>query len=218
MATRTDRVVTPAPSPSVEALPTLSTTAVQAHGTESPSLPLATLTVVAPQTYRDADLGFGLHYEASWHLDARSGTALNDGSGRTVILERDGYQLKMMIQNKPRVVGVCAGLLRRDARTAYWEYAVDDLRVWRAKAEAGFVNGYHDDQRAFIDIIAPALMYDKPTQDDYIGEYTCSLEAKGKVLSISYVLPVSANDLKAGQFRADILAEMDYILTSISLK
>ncbi len=134
--------VTPASSPSPESLPTPSGTVIPVPGTESPLLPLATLTVIAPKTYRDPDLGFGLRYDASWRLHARAGTALNDGSGRTISLEKDGYQFKMMIQNKPRVVGACAGLLPQDTFAAYWKYTVGNLERWQAKAEAGFVNSY----------------------------------------------------------------------------
>jgi len=48
-----------------------------------------------------------------------------------------------------------------------------------------------------------------------VGEYTCALEIDSRIFSITYRLPVSLEAIQAGQYRADILAEMDAILQSI---
>ena len=180
--------------------------ALTAVPTMAPAQPTVLITVVAPETYVDPELGFWLTYAPSWHLEARPGTALNDGSGKTIILVKDGYQFKLKIQNRPKVVGRCAGLLPEDAHLSFWEYTIGDLPVWRIKAEEGLINGYHDSQCAFISIVSPI--------DD--RRYTCSLQTHGQVLGIDYMLPVSADDIRMGRFRSDILAEMDYILDSIS--
>jgi hypothetical protein len=174
------------------------------------------VTMVAPQSYADPELGFALQYDASWHLEVRSGTALNDLSGRTILLEREGYQFRMMIRDRPHVVGECTGSLRQEDLGSYWRYRIDDREAWRAKAEAGFVNSYHDGQVAFIDIISPASLPDQTDKNGQAGLYTCSFDMDGRVLSVSYKLPVSVEDLKAGRYRADLLAEMDGILTSIT--
>jgi hypothetical protein len=176
--------------------------------TVAPTLPIAAVTAVAPETYVDPELGFQLTFVPSWHLEVSPGAALNDGSGKTVVLEKDGYQFKLRIQNRPQVVGRCRGSLPEDTHSSFWGYTLGDLQVWRVKAEEGLVYGYHDDQIAFISIISPV-------DDD---TYTCSLETHGQVLSIDYMLPVSVKDLEAGRFRPDILAEMDYILCSITLR
>lgn len=211
----TNRQATPIGSaaPIAPTLPALTATA-QARNVAPAVQPVETLTVLAPQIYTDPELGFQLKYNASWYLGARTGAALNDGSGRTIVLTKQGYQSRMMVQNR-QVVGECAGSLEKDSATLYWKYSVDGRQVWRAKAEAGFVNSYNDDKTAFIDIISPVSLPNAPASNGNVGKYTCSLEMHSKILSISYVLPVSVADLKAGRFMANVLAEMDYALTSI---
>jgi hypothetical protein len=69
-----------------------------------------------------------------------------------------------------------------------------------------------------IDIILPTELWDKVNADGAIGNYTCSPQIGEYRIRISYLLPVSVADLKAGHFKPKLLAEMDYILTSLTWK
>ena len=178
-------------------------------------LPLTTLTLAAAKTYTDPDLDFSLNYAPWWQLETRTGTDLNDGSGRTILLEKEGYQFKLQLQRQPDVVGECGGILTQADLSRYWQYPLGQLDVWRAKAEAGWVNSYHDDQVSFIDIIIPTELRDEADAAGKIGMFSCSPHINDYVVNISYQLPVSIGDLEVGRFSPKRLAEMDYILTSL---
>ncbi len=182
------------------------------------TLPLAVLAVESPKTYTDPDLDFSLNYDPSWQLETRTGTDLNDGSGRTILLEKEGYQFKLQFQRKPEVAGECGGILTQADLTRYWKYPLGQLEVWRAKAEAGWVNSYHDDRISFIDIIVPTELWDETDARGEIGVFSCSPQINDYLVNISYQLPVSVENLKAGRFKPERLAEMDYILTSLTWK
>lgn len=180
------------------------------------SLPVAGVTVESPRTYIDPDLDFRLNYDPSWQLEARTGADLNDGSGRTVVLQKDGYQFELKFQLKPAVAGECGGVLNQSDLPRFWKYPLGPLQVWRAKAEAGWVNSYNDDQISFIDILTPTELWDDADADGDIGLFSCSPQVNDYIFSLSYRLPVSVEDLKAGRFSPERLAEMDYILTSLT--
>ena len=84
--------------------------------------------------------------------------------------------------------------------------------------EAGWVNSYHDDQVSFIDIIVPTELRNEVDPNGEIGVFSCSPQLNDYIVSISYQLPVSVEDLKEGRFNPERLAEMDYILTSLTWK
>ena len=90
--------------------------------------------------------------------------------------------------------------------------------MWRAKAEAGWVNSYHDDRVSFIDLIVPTELRAEADANGEIGAFSCSSRVNDYIVDISYQLPVSVEDLKAGRFKAERLAEMDFILTSLAWK
>jgi hypothetical protein len=165
-----------------------------------------------PRTYKDPVLGFSLEYDPTWRLEVRN------GAGRSILLEKEGYEFQMQLQRRPTVSGECNGLLEPAQLTLYWKYPLGQAEVWRAKAEAGRVNGDNDDQHSVIDIIVPTELWDKPDSNGAVGEYTCAPAINDYIVRISYLLPVSAEDLKAGQFNPARLAEMDYILTSLTWK
>lgn len=169
----------------------------------------------SPQTYTDPDLGFSLRYPASWYLFAKDGASLNDGSGRTTLLEREGYLLEIKAQFRPEAPGGCGGILRENAPDHYWHYQVDGIALWRPKVETGLTDGYSDGSLTFASIISPTLLYNETNANGYIGEYTCSPEINDRIFAFTYRLPVSPEEIQVGQYRADILAEMDGILQSI---
>ncbi len=170
----------------------------------------------SPQTFVDPELGLRLSFQASWRLDAESGTTLNDGSGRTITLERDGYIFKVMAQNKPKNASPCAGPLRQETVDQYRKLKIDGVPVWRAEAEKGMVNGYNDSQLSVVDIISPTELYAEPDSNGVIGAYNCALEFGNRIVRISYELPVSVDDLRAGRYKPDRLQEMDTLLESIT--
>jgi WD40 repeat protein len=181
-------------------------------------IPTTTLTITELQTYTDPELDFSLSYDPAWQIETQTGTDLNDGSGRTVLLEQEGYQFKLQFQRKSEVVGACGGVLTQADLSHFWKYPLGQLEVWRAKAEAGWVNGDHGDQISFIDIMVPTELRAEADATGEIGVFSCSPQINDYIVHISYQLPVSVEDLKAGQFNAKRLAEMDYILTSLAWK
>ncbi|GIK37290.1 MAG: hypothetical protein BroJett011_11230 [Chloroflexota bacterium] len=174
--------------------------------------PLAGLNVAAPRTYKDPALGFSLEYDPTWQLETQN------GADRIILLKKEGYQFQMQIQHRPPVSGACDGLLEPAQLTLYWKYPLGASEIWRAKAEAGWVNGYNDDQHSFIDVIVPTELWDKPDPNGAIGKYTCAPQINDYVIKMSYLLPVSVEDLKTGHFKPERLAELDYILTSLAWK
>jgi hypothetical protein len=187
-------------------------------GGQLQTLPVADVVVASPQTYTDSELGFSLKYDSSWRLETCTGTDLNDGSGRTIVLEKEGYKFKLQLQHKAVAAGECGGILTQADLPRYWKYPLGQFEVWRAKAETGWVNSYHDDRASFIDIIVPTELRDEADTKGEIGLFSCSPQVNDYIVSISYQLPVSVEDLKAGQFNAKRLAEMDYILASLAWK
>ena len=185
-------------------------------GGQLQSLPVAGIAIESPQTYTDPELKFGLSYPPGWQLASQTGTALNDGFGRTILLEKEGYQFKLQLQRKPGVVGECGGVLTQADLPRYWKYPAGQFQVWRAKAEVGWVNSYHDDRVSFIDIIVPTELRAEADARGEIGMFSCSPQINDYIVSISYQLPVSVEDLETGRFSPERLAEMDYILTSLA--
>ena len=187
--------------------------------TSGPITPTVTIITPPPTTvpYTDSNLNFSLRYPTSWTLEAHHGTNLNDGSGKTIHLERAGYLVSLVVQPKPEDAGECGGLFQQtsDSPENYWHYQTDGIALWRPKLEAGFTDGYADGSLTFAGIISPTRLYDTPDANGYVGEFTCALEINNRIFSITYRLPVSLEAIQAGQYRADLLAEMDDILQSI---
>lgn len=158
--------------------------------------------------YVDPVLNFSLRYPTNWQLSAAEGATLNDGSGRTITLQREDYLLEIKAQFRPDNPGGCGGLFHQDTDSTddYRHYQVDGVALWRPKLENGFTNGYNDGTLTFASVISPA-----PDHNSYI----CSLEIDNRLFAIDYRLPVSLGVIEAGRYRADLLAEMDEILQSI---
>lgn len=173
--------------------------------------------VLNTQTYTDPMLNFSLRYPSAWTLEVRAGTNRNDGSGRTILLEREGYLLEMEAQFRPDIPGECSGRFHQDNDSPddYWHYEADGVASWRPRVEKGHAGGYNDDTLTFVTIISPTHLTDTVDSKGYLGSYTCSLEIEAKIFAIDYRLPLSLDAIEAGQHRADIVAEMDGILQSI---
>lgn len=185
------------------------------HATEQPSAQPGVL-----QTYRDPELGFRLQYDGSWTLDAKPGSGMiyNAGRGRTLTLTKENYTFQFNVIAGPGDVNGCAGMFQGDPTGQYMTYHIDGVELWRIKAEAGLINGFSDNNSSYLDIIAPVSLYKQADASGFWGSYTCEPQINNVGVQISYRLPVSVDDLKAGRFRRDLLAEMDQILTSITWK
>lgn len=202
----------------LSAIPSLTPTA-SPTATFTPASP--TPTVANIQTYVDPDFGFKLQYDISWQLEVKPGSGMTyyDGNGRTVWLRKDGYIFQMAVIGGPGDVENCAGTFQQNPTEQYWVYTVDDVEIWRIKAEQGEINGFFDDNLSFIDIISPLELYKEPKIDEYgtdWGSYTCEPQISNHGVRIDYLLPVSLANLQAGNFSQEILAEMDNILISLT--
>jgi len=171
------------------------------------------------QTYVDPEFGFILQYDLSWQLDVKSGSGMiyNDGSGRTVWLEKNGYIFQLAVIGGPGDENNCAGLFQEDPTNDFWVFMVDDVELWRIKAEQGEVNGYFDDTVSFIEILSPLEVHNDPN-NEYWGSYTCEPQISNHGVRIHYMLPVSLASIEAGNFNQEILTEMDNILVSLTWK
>ena len=202
----------------LSAIPT-PTPATNPTATFTPVIPTPTTSNI--QTYVDPDFGFKIQYDISWQLDVKPGSGMTyyDGQGRTVWLKKDGYIFQLAVIGGIGDVENCAGIFQQNPIEQYWVYMVDDVEIWRIKAEEGEINSYYDDSSSFIDIISPLEVYKEPKVDAYgtdWGSYTCEPQISNHGVRIDYMLPVSLEDLEAGNFNQEILSEMDDILVSLT--
>lgn len=199
MATITE----PTPSPPTAMPEVVDETTAVARATA----PLA----INPQTYDNAELGFSLQHDASWQLEAQ-----DDSSVLAVTLRKQGYELQLRVRPQTDENLQCGGLLSADNdSSSYWQDTIAEQEWWRPKAEAGFSNGYHDDAVTFLEIISPIVLYEQPTAEGYLGEFTCLLPVQDKWVTVNYLLPISSAQLAAGQYDATILGELDNIVASL---
>jgi hypothetical protein len=218
-ATVTPEIPTPTP---VNTNITLSAThpitlMPNATATVAPEIPTLRPINANIQTYTDPDLGFKLQYDLSWQFDAKPGTGMwyNDGKGRTIEISKNGYIFQLIVVDGPGDVEGCAGLLQENP-SKYRVYKIDDVELWRIKAEQGYINSYSDDNISNIQIISPLTLNKQPDSAGYWGKYTCEPQISNHSVSIFYQLPFSETEIKAGKVKPDILAEMDHILISLT--
>ena len=109
------------------------------------------------QTYVDPEFGFKLQYDPSWHLDVKPGSGMTyyDGRGRTVWLDKNGYIFQLAVIGGPGDVENCAGLIGENPTGSFWVFRIDDVEIWRIKAEQGEINSFYDDKVSFLNIISP---------------------------------------------------------------
>jgi hypothetical protein len=183
--------------------------------------PAATRSASAgPQTYVDPELGFRLRYDASWQFDARPGSGMiySAGRGRTLTLKNEDYVLQLNIIAGPGDVNGCSGMFQGNPAGQYVILHVDGVDLWRIRAESGEINGFSNENSSYLDIIAPLALYKQPDASGFWGSYTCEPQINNVGVQICYRFPVSLDELKAGHFRQDLLAEMDQILASLTWK
>ena len=92
---------------------------------------------------------------------------------------------------------------------------MDGINLWRPNLEMGHSSNYYDHETTLADIHTYSLD-DDPDGKAYIGESSCFMEIDDTTFAIHYRLPVSLDAMQAGQYRSDLLAEMDGILQSIT--
>lgn len=160
-------------------------------------------------SFEDNALGFALEYDPTWTFDFLAEPIIH-----TVTLEKDGYRLRMEVRPEDRQA-TCEGLLDNPGR--YKQDLHPTLNLWRPIVELGYVNGYHDDNSSFMNVIAPAELEDEPDSNGYWGQYTCLTTIEGRMISIEYWLPASVSQLEAGEFSAEHVAEMDRVVASLRL-
>ena len=161
--------------------------------------------------YSDPELGVAFEDDPSWQLSIQE-----DDTWQVITLSQNEYEFRLRIQPLPDEIPVCSGILTAANLVYFHTYTVAGLELWRAKAEMGFVNGYQDENIAFIDIVSP-VFYDQPTDQGILGEMNCVFAAAGKLLSIEYMLPVNIMQLQDGAYETTLLEEMDLMLTSLTL-
>ena len=190
------------------AVPTIPPTA--AAPTEPPA--------PARSLYFDPELGYQVSYDPSWAFTASEGTGLSilDGRGRTLAFEKEGYSLEITVLDGVADPG-CGGLLGPDFNADdFLIFQIDGTEVWRTKAETGIVNGFFMGDVTFLEVISPEELYPEPDEDGYSGQYVCRFVISDHLTAISYRLPLSLENLEAGQVNLELLAEMDEIMTSLT--
>lgn|GEM_PF-4172206 len=175
------------------------------------------------QTYADPDFGFKLQYDTSWLLEVKPGSGMMyyDGRGRTIWLSKDGYIFQLAVIGGPGNVQDCAGIFHQNPTAHYWVYMVDNIELWRIKAEQGEINAYSTNELSSVNIISPLELYEEPKINEYTtswGSYTCQPQFSNHGVLINYILPVSLAELQAGNFSQERLTELDNILVSLTWK
>jgi len=203
------------PLSDTDKIATIVAATLSANPTETFTPAIPTPTVGNIQTYIDPDFGFKLQYDILWQLEVKPGSGLTyyDGNGRTIWLSKDGYIFQLAVIGGPGDVENCGGLFQQDPTEDFWSYTVDDVELWRIKAEQGKINGFNDDNTSFIGIISPLELFTNGT--DW-GSYTCEPQFSDHGVRINYLLPVSLANLEAGNFSQETLTEMDNILSSLT--
>ena len=199
--------IAPSPIP-----PTLTPTGLPETVEMATAVARATAPLPAdPQTYTNTELGFSLQYAPSWQLEVQ-----NEAEVLSLTLNKQGYELQLRLRPQTNQDVSCGGLFAADdSPDNYWHDTIAGQAWWRPKAEAGISNGYHDDTVTFLEIIAPMTLYQQPTAQGYLGEFTCLLPMLDKWVTVNYLLPVSQAELVAGEYDAHLLAEMDHMVASL---
>jgi hypothetical protein len=175
---------------------------------------VATPTTSTIRTYVDPDYGFMLQYDLSWNLnvEARSPFYYYDGRGRWIRLNKGDYYFDLAIADGPIDPEDCGGFFDDNPAEQFWKYSIDDVEVWRLKAEQGYFMS--DEGVAWINIISPLELYPEPIVYEHFedwGNFTCNLNISHYGVSIKYVFPENSSS-------EEIFAEMDEILRSLTWK
>jgi len=130
-----------------------------------------------------------------------------DGRGRSISLNKGDYYFKIVIADGPIDSESCGGIFDKNPSDEYWKYSIDDVEVWRLKAEQ--VDAFY-----FINVISPLELYTEPIVNEYgenWGDFTCNLFINNNYgVKISYIFPDNKSP--------EIFSEMDDILRSLTWK